>query len=271
MVFARLAGAMAEVAAAARATPQPATPPRAADLLLDGLALLITDGYAAGTPVLEDALSAFAARGPAEEGLRWRSLAADTAVALWDDRAWETILDRHLELARATGALDVLPLVLDARLVLHLLAGEMTLAAARHDESRAVTEATGRSVAPYSDIMLAALQGRQADVDELRETLLRIVVPRAQGLAVTLTWWATAVCANGLGRYDAGARRGRAGSRVPGRARLRQADAPRAHRGGDPQRQGRAGDPSHSNGSRRRRVPPARTGGWGSRPAPARC
>ena len=202
MVFARLAGAMAEVATAARATPPPATPPRAADLLLDGLALLIADGYAAGTPVLKDALSAFVNDGPAEEGLRWRTLAADTAVALWDDHAWETILDRHLELARATGALDALPLVLDARLLLHLLGGEMTLAAARHDASRAVTEATGRTVAPYSDIMLAALRGLQADVDAFRETLLKIVVPRAQGLAVTLTWWASAVCANGLGRYE---------------------------------------------------------------------
>ena len=28
------------------------------------------------------------------------------------------------------------------------------------------------------------------------------MVPRAQGLAVTLTWWASAVCANGLGRYE---------------------------------------------------------------------
>ena len=78
----------------------------------------------------------------------------------------------------------------------------MAPATALHDEGRAVTEATGRSVAPYSELMLAAMQGRQADVDELRETLLSIVVPRAQGLAVTLTWWASAVCANGRGKYE---------------------------------------------------------------------
>ena len=103
MVFARLAGAMVDVATAARAAPQPATPPRAADLLLDGLALLITDGYAAGTPVLAEALSRFVKPGAAEEGLRWRTLAADSAVALWDDGAWETILDRHLELGPCGG------------------------------------------------------------------------------------------------------------------------------------------------------------------------
>ena len=48
-----------QVAAAARAAPRPATPPRAADLLLDGLAVLITDGHAAGTPIVRKALSAF--------------------------------------------------------------------------------------------------------------------------------------------------------------------------------------------------------------------
>ena len=52
-------GGAREVAEAARwapASPQPAYGP---DLLLDGLALLITEGYAAGAPVLKQALQAF--------------------------------------------------------------------------------------------------------------------------------------------------------------------------------------------------------------------
>jgi hypothetical protein len=46
------AGDARQVAAAARAAPPSARPPQAADLLLDGLALLITEGHAAGTPIL---------------------------------------------------------------------------------------------------------------------------------------------------------------------------------------------------------------------------
>src|SRR6185312_7537380 len=56
----RLAGetGLPEVAEAARAAPRPDSP-GPADLLLDGLALLITEGDAAGVPVLKGALRAF--------------------------------------------------------------------------------------------------------------------------------------------------------------------------------------------------------------------
>ena len=41
------------------------------DLLLDGLAPLITDGRAAAAPTLQRAANAFAAASPAEDVLRW--------------------------------------------------------------------------------------------------------------------------------------------------------------------------------------------------------
>ena len=63
-----------ETARAARAAPPSSQPPRASDLLLDGLALLITEGYAAGAPTLRRAVNAFRdediSRG---EGRRWLS------------------------------------------------------------------------------------------------------------------------------------------------------------------------------------------------------
>ncbi len=46
----RLSPAVGDVARAARRAPAPLTTPRPPDLLLDGLALLVTEGYAAGTP-----------------------------------------------------------------------------------------------------------------------------------------------------------------------------------------------------------------------------
>jgi hypothetical protein len=74
-----------QVAAAARAAPRPATTPGAPDLLLDGLAVLITDGHAAGTPIVRKALSAFHADGSGtEESLRWLWLAGRAAGFIWD-------------------------------------------------------------------------------------------------------------------------------------------------------------------------------------------
>src|SRR5262245_55434445 len=65
-----------EVAAAARSAPRPKPRARAADLLLDGLALLISDGAAAGIPVLREAVSALGNDEiGTEEGLRWLWLA----------------------------------------------------------------------------------------------------------------------------------------------------------------------------------------------------
>ena len=69
-------GDLEEVSRAARALPPPESPPRAADLLLDGLALLVTDGPAAAAPMLRQALSTFADPDvPVAERLRWSWMA----------------------------------------------------------------------------------------------------------------------------------------------------------------------------------------------------
>ena len=55
-------GDLKEVSRAARSLPPPPHPPRPADLLLDGLTLLVTDGPTIAAPVLRQATSAFADR-----------------------------------------------------------------------------------------------------------------------------------------------------------------------------------------------------------------
>ena len=117
-----------EAADAARSAP--ASPaPRVSDLLLDGLATRLTEGYPAAGPMLKAALADF--RSPdlsAEEGLRWLYLAWTTAVDFWDDRSWEAIATRGLQLARDAGALAVLPLALTSRAVVHTFEGELAAA-----------------------------------------------------------------------------------------------------------------------------------------------
>ena len=100
----RLSPAVGDVARAVRMAPAPPGPARAPDLLLDGLALLVTEGYAAGTPALRRALLAFRGQDiSAEEGLSWLWLAGLAAMAVWDDETWHILASRHVKLARDVG------------------------------------------------------------------------------------------------------------------------------------------------------------------------
>jgi hypothetical protein len=128
-----------ETARAARAAPASSQPPRASDLLLDGLALLLTEGYAAGTPTLRRAVNAFRHEDVSEgDGRRWLSLAARLAALVWDDEAWDVLSARFVQLARDAGALSDLPLALATHSAARLFAGEFVLASSLLDEAVAV-------------------------------------------------------------------------------------------------------------------------------------
>ena len=156
---------MKEAADAARSAP--ASPaPRVSDLLLDGLATRLTEGYPAAGPMLKAALAFRSPDLSAEEGLRWLYLAWTTAVDFWDDRSWEAIATRGLQLARDAGALAVLPLALTSRAVVHIR-GRARRRRLRWPRRRTVTKATGSQLAPYSALGVVAWQGREAKVEAL--------------------------------------------------------------------------------------------------------
>jgi DNA-binding CsgD family transcriptional regulator len=195
-------GSVREVGESARAAPPPSRPPRAADLLLDGLAVRFTDGYEAGVPVLKRALRAF--RDPdltREEGLRWLWLAHVSAVDVWDD-GWDVLAARHLELARDAGALGELPLALSMYIGAHVFVGELALAEALVGELQVVTEATGSHVAPYGALLLVAWRGREAEATRLIEPAMKEVARRGEGIGLAFIGWVKAVLLNGLGRYE---------------------------------------------------------------------
>jgi DNA-binding CsgD family transcriptional regulator len=196
-------GGVLEVAKAARAVPRAPEPPRPADLFLDGLAVLITDGHAAGAPMLKQALSDFGSDDVSrEEGLRWSWLACHVARFLWSDESWELLTTRHLQLARDAGALTVLHVALNQRVGMHLHAGELAPATSLLEEAEAVAEVTGSELAPYGAFALAAWRGREADLSELVGTRMNDLLARGQGAGLAIIRWASALLYNGLGRYE---------------------------------------------------------------------
>jgi hypothetical protein len=156
-------GDLDEVSRAARALPPPKRPPRPADLLLDGLALLVTDGPAAAAPALRQATSAFAGPDvPAADRLRWGRIAPVVSTALWDD-AGLSLLERPVQLAREIGALDRLPMLLNQLASAAVWQGDFAAAASLIAEADAIPEATGARIAPYAELRLAAFRGREAE------------------------------------------------------------------------------------------------------------
>jgi DNA-binding CsgD family transcriptional regulator len=192
-----------QAAEAARTVHPSVEPPRAPDLLLDGLALLLTEGHAAGALTLKRALTAFRRQVISrDDEVRWLWLACHAATDLWDDESWDVLSGRQVQLARDAGALAVLPIALNTRAGWQVFAGEFAGAASLVEEARAVTDATGSHLAPYSDLLLAAWQGREAEATELVDATRADTMHRGQGLGLTFMHWASAVLHNGLGRYQ---------------------------------------------------------------------
>ena len=175
----------------------------ACDLLLDGLALLTTEGYRAGAPALKDALRAFREESMSEEAaLRWLWLACRVAGALADDEAWDELTERQVRLARQAGALSLLPMALNERASLELVAGHLANATALVTEASAVIEATGSHLRPHATIWMAVWHGREDEANALIEAARQDVVRRGEGLWLRSTDWTTSVLYLALGRYE---------------------------------------------------------------------
>jgi len=202
----RLAGAWGarEVAAAAQALPESPMPPAASDLLLDGLARMITEGPATGTPAVREALRAFgSADNQADEGQRWwRWLAGRAAGFIWDYEAWDSLTKRQIGAAREAGALAELPFALSTRVGVCLFGGDVAAASSLNEESNGLAEATGSQIVPpYGILTVAAFRGREVELRRSVETTTEEFIRHGEGIGLTLSLWATALLCNGLARY----------------------------------------------------------------------
>jgi DNA-binding CsgD family transcriptional regulator len=193
---------VAEAARAAGGAGSSEQPPRALDLLLEGLVKRFTEGYAAGVAPLRRALDTLQAV-LREHGLVGREVRFAWGVSpeLWDDDAWHELASLGVGIARDTGALTALPVGLTYHASLLIFTGRFAAAAALLAEADAIAVATGNAHFDYASPLLAALRDHETRALEVIDASVQHATARGEGRAIPHAEHAAAVLYNGLGRY----------------------------------------------------------------------
>jgi DNA-binding CsgD family transcriptional regulator len=209
-------GVLMEICRAVQALPPPPGAPSPLDLLVDGLALVITDGHVAATATLQRAANALVDI-PVEDVLRWGWIAAAAFIYLWDVEGLHTTSARQVQLVRDAGALALLPLSLSQLGIASPWMGDFAGAASLIAETDSVAAATSSPIAPYTLLSLRALQGREAEASAAIASAVEQAAAGGQGAAAAWAHWAAAILYNGLARYEeaaSAARHATSGSHV---------------------------------------------------------
>jgi DNA-binding CsgD family transcriptional regulator len=189
---------LVEISRAVRALPSPPGAPRPCDLMLDGFALLITEGNAAATPTLQRAVRAVANM-PVEDVLRWGWMAVGASAAVWDHEGWLASCTRQVQVLRDAGALASLPIHLTYLGMAIVWTGDFAGAASLVAEIDSVAAVTGSLFPPYTLLRLRGLQGREGEATAAIASAMEQF--GGQGITATRAHWAAAVLYNGLARY----------------------------------------------------------------------
>ena len=196
-------GSLRDTSDAARKAPSSPKAPSAADLLLDGLATSIIEGYPAGAPILQGAVSEFRnSNASTQEELRWLWPAAHVAMSLFDDASYQALASRHIEIGRQAGLLAVLPTALTTGIVSLCFAGQLQEADQLTAELRTLSDAMGIPMPPYGPLFMAGWRGREDSLSALIDAVTIEVTARGEGGGLAFADYARAVLYNGLGRYD---------------------------------------------------------------------
>ncbi|MEV4347207.1 AAA family ATPase [Actinoplanes sp. NPDC049596] len=192
-----------DVAEAATPAPATVTPPRPSDLLLEGLTVRYTKGFAAGVPMLKPVLRAF--HDPQlspDDARRWSWFACSVAADLCDDVAADELTANFLRSAREAGDMAALPLALIERIIMLVLTGDLADATALADELENVGQSTGTRWSAYATQLLTASAGQQERTAELVRVDGNAAGRRGEGISPITSGWAWAVLCNGTGRFE---------------------------------------------------------------------
>ena len=191
-------------ARAARAAPRSPEPRDASDLLVDGVAVLFTDGYAAAAPILKHALAtACSDQRRTARALRGIRFASRVAPELFDEQTWTALVERYVQVAREDGILVGLPVTLNALAAIRVYEGDLERAGFLLDECDAITRPTMRTLAEPTRLLLAAYRGDEAQTARLGSSLEAVATERGEGLSLTFCEYARAILQNSLGQYEA--------------------------------------------------------------------
>jgi DNA-binding CsgD family transcriptional regulator len=130
-------------------------------------------------------------------------MVAVAATHIWDDESLDVITARHVDLARAAGAMTQLPLALSARAWNLLYTGDLVSAEAVLHEAQSVTRATGDRFATSADMALLGFRGDQAGLSALIDANTSDVMIRGEGTWLTVAEYAGALVNNGIGDHAA--------------------------------------------------------------------
>ena len=196
---------MLEVARAALQAPRVSHEPRASDLLVDGLAVRFTDGYAASVPALKRAFTALREEGERKDvSVRWPWFARRVAAELFADDTWHYLTTRGVQLVRENGAVGMLPVAVIHLAHVRCLEGHLDGASAILVEADDISNATGTDPYVIGRLWLAGYRGIEAEALALFEAAERDAIARGgEGIVLTFSEHARAVLYNGLGRYEA--------------------------------------------------------------------
>ncbi len=210
------AGDLHEISRAAQSAPPPAGAPSLSDLLLDGLAILVTQGRTQAAPLLSRAARVFAEEEiPPAERRRWSHVAVVAAATVWDEESWHAIQAREIRACREAGLLTPLLIWVHAMAVFTTWRGDFAEAASLVAEAEAIAVATGSRHALTGAVMLAGFRGAEAEAVPLMEAVIADARAAGQGVGVQLPRWIAAVLYNGLGRYETALAEAQAAEQAP--------------------------------------------------------
>ncbi|MEV0151188.1 MULTISPECIES: AAA family ATPase [unclassified Nonomuraea] len=193
-------GSLLAVSQAIGELPAPEGSPRLLDLVLEGFALLITDGRSAALPTLRRAQAALTDC-PVQDLLKWGWAAFGVSPLVWDDLAMPETRARALDEVRRSGAVSDLPVYLHSLGIPTVLSGDLAAAGALVAEAEAAADATGVPMAQHTQLLLTAMQGKEAEAMELIEATIEEAAASGQLNGAATAQWAAAILYNGLARY----------------------------------------------------------------------
>jgi DNA-binding CsgD family transcriptional regulator/tetratricopeptide (TPR) repeat protein len=195
--FATPGGDLLAISRAARSAPRPDVA-RPCDLMLDGMATMITEGRQAAASTLNTVIELYMNDQVSQDDWdRFGRGATCAAISLFDFPRYQALSDRQVARVRQSGALAQLALSLNFHANVAAWRGDLEAAAAVVAELRSVKEVTGIRMGAYGGRLLAAYRGRPDEVAAIDD---EFAAP-GDGFAADEASYATALLNNGLCRY----------------------------------------------------------------------